>query len=211
MKKNHLLFCVIVLSAMMFTSSAKTKTAAAGQSENAVVEAIMARRSIRKYQDKPVPRELLQKVAECGVNAPNAMNAQRWEVRIVDDPAFIHGVSEVYKAVYPEAVAREAGFKNMFRNAPAIICVAAVPSRYAGIDTGLMGENMMLAAYSFGLGTCCLGGPVEFLAHNPQAAEYYKRLNFSEGYELQYILAIGYPDEAPAAKPRDLKKIQFVK
>ena len=42
--------------------------------ENSVIETIMARRSVRHYTDQAVPREQLQQIAECGVNAPNAMN-----------------------------------------------------------------------------------------------------------------------------------------
>ena len=55
------------------------------ENKNMVVETIMNRRSIRKYKDQPVEREKLQLIAECGVNAPNGMNSQPWELRIVDD------------------------------------------------------------------------------------------------------------------------------
>ena len=61
--------------------------------QNPVIEAIMSRRSIRKYKDTPVEREKLQLIAECGVNAPNGMNAQRWEVRIVDNAESIAAIS----------------------------------------------------------------------------------------------------------------------
>ena len=179
-------------------------------SENQVIETIMARRSIRKYQDRAVEREKLQQIAECGVNAPNGMNAQKWEVRIVDNPEYINGVSEIFKKANPEMVERDPNFKNMFRNAPAIICVGAQEGLFTQIDCGLMGENMMLAACSLGLGTCCLAGPVGFLVNNPEARPYYEALRFSEGYSLLYIIAVGYPDEAPEAKPRDLSKILFV-
>ena len=45
---------------------------------------------------------------------------------------------------------------------------------------------------------------------SPEAAEYLKKLNFSEGYELLYCIAFGYPDETPAAKPRNAEKVQFI-
>ena len=73
-----------------------------------------------------------------------------------------------------------------------------------------MGENMMLAAHSLGLGTCCLGGPIDFLMHEAEARPYLEALQFSDGYTLCYILAIGYPERSPEAKPRDLSKIRFV-
>ena len=146
-------------------------TASCGQpqeqtSENAVIETIMARRSIRKYQDRSVEREKLQQIAECGVNAPNGMNQQTWEVRIVDSKAAIDSVTAVFKTANPEMVQRDENFKNMFRNAPAVIAIA-VPEGDSGLNAGLMAENMILAAQSLGLGTCCLGGPVAFIKNSP--------------------------------------------
>ena len=178
-------------------------------SENAVIESIMARRSIRKYKDQSVEREKLQQIAVCGVNAPNGMNQQTWEVRIVDSKAAIDSVTAVFTAANPEMVSRDENFKNMFRNAPAVIAIA-VPEGDSCINAGLMAENMILSAESLGLGTCCLGGPVAFLKTNPDAAWFLEGLKFSEGYELCLMIAVGYPDETPEAKPRDLGKIQFV-
>lgn len=178
------------------------------QSE-AVVKTIMERRSIRKYKPQPVEREKMQTIVECGVNAPNAMNRQPWEVRVVDNPDFINGVTELYKKEQPK-VAEDPNFKNMFRNAPTVVFVGRdVQSGSAEFDCGLLSENMMLAAQSMGIGSCCLGSPAAFM-RSPAAAEYLKKLGFSEGYELLYCIAFGYPDEAPAAKPRDLTKIKFV-
>lgn len=178
------------------------------QSE-AVVKTIMERRSIRKYKPQPVEREKMQTIVECGVNAPNAMNRQPWEIRVVDNPDFINGVTELYKKEQPK-VAEDPNFKNMFRNAPTVVFVGRdVQSGSAEFDCGLLSENMMLAAQSMGIGSCCLGSPAAFM-RSPAAAEYLKQLGFSEGYELLYCIAFGYPDEAPAAKPRDLTKIKFV-
>ena len=183
------------------------------EKETPVIDAIMARRSIRKYKDTPVPRELLQKVAECGVNAPNAMNKQEWEVRIVDDENYLNEVTELMKVDMPFFVkSDQPGFRNGFRNATAIIAVAC-PDDEMGmtlLNVGLMGENMCLAAQELGLGTCVMGGPSAFLNSNEKAKPYLDKLEFSEGYKLRYVLGIGYPDEAPDAKPRDLSKIKFV-
>ena len=70
--------------------------------ENDVIKTIMERRSIRKYQDKPVSRDILQTLVECGVNAPNAVNRQQWQVRVVDNASYIDGISAVYKAANPK-------------------------------------------------------------------------------------------------------------
>ena len=182
-------------------------------SETPVIDAIMARRSIRQYKNTPVPRELLQKIAECGVNAPNAMNKQEWEVRIVDDENYLNEVTELMKVDMPFFVkSDEPGFRNGFRNATAIIAVAC-PDDESGmtlLNVGLMGENMCLAAQELGLGTCVMGGPSAFLNTNEKAKPYLDKLGFSEGYKLRYVLGVGYPNETPDAKPRDLSKIKFV-
>ena len=176
---------------------------------NPVVETIMSRRSIRKYKPEAVEREKMQTIVECGINAPNGMNKQSWEVRVVDNPEFINGLTEIFKKENPKAAERP-GFKNMFNNAPTVVFIANDPAYdMSQIDCGLLGENMILSAWSMGIGSCCLGGPVRFMK-SPAAAECMKKLGFSEGYELLYAIAFGYPDEMPAAKPREVSKVKFV-
>ncbi len=195
-------------------------TAPASQKENtvategfsqseAVIKTIMDRRSIRQYKPQAVNRDTMQIILKCGINAPNGMNKQSWEVRVVDNPDYINGVTELYKKANPKA-AEDSSFKNMFRNAPTVVFIANDPSYDCSqIDCGLLGGNMILAAQSMGIGSCCLGAPARFMK-SPEAAEYLKKLNFSEGYELLYCIAFGYPDEAPAAKPRKAEKVRFI-
>lgn len=90
-----------------------------------------------------------QTLVECGVNAPNAVNRQQWQVRVVDNASYIDGISAVYKAANPK-VEQDADFKNMFRNAPAVIFIASPKNGAAQVDCGLMGENIILAGAVFG-------------------------------------------------------------
>lgn len=178
---------------------------------NQVVETILSRRSIRKYQPQAVNRDTMKIILNSGINAPNGMNKQAWEIRVVDNPEFINGVSEVFKKKNADRVAADPNFKNMFRNAPTVVFIANDTNFGSSqIDCGLLGENMILSAWSMGIGSCCLGSPAGFLNSEPEAAEYLKRLNFSDGYKLLYCIAFGYPDEQPEAKPRAAEKIQFV-
>ena len=178
---------------------------------NPVLSSIMARRSIRKYLDKPVEHEKLEVIVKCGINAPSGMNAQPWIVRVVEDQKLIADVTEVYKQANAEQVKRDKDFKNMFRNAPNLICVCTPANGGGQLDAGLLGENIMLAAQSMGLGTCCLGGPVRFLLSNEKCKFFIERLDIPADYRLNYIIAIGYPDEQPDAKPRDASKVKFIK
>lgn len=177
--------------------------------KNQVVETIMTRRSVRQYKPQAVEREKMQTIVECGINALNAMNKQPWEVRVVDNADYINGVTELYKKANPKA-AEDPAFKNMFRNAPTVVFIGHdTESESSPFDCGLLAENMMISAWSMGIGSCCLGSPARFMK-TPEAAEYLQKLGFSEGYELLYCIGFGYPDEAPAAKPREAAKVKFV-
>ena len=179
--------------------------------ENEVINNIMARRSVRQYLDKPVEHELLEVVARAGINAPSGMNRQPWIVRVVEDQQLIADVNEIFMQENPDQVARDPNFKNMFRNAPNLICVCTPAKGGGELDAGLLGENMMLAAQSLGLGTCCLGGPVRFLLANEKCKFFLERLDIPEDYKLNYIIAIGYPAEKPDATPRDESKVKYIK
>ena len=211
LKKN--IITIFSAALMLLTSGCQTNEKPMEQSETPVIDAIMTRRSIRQYKDTPVSRDLLQKLAECGVNAPNAMNKQEWEVRIVDSQDYLNGVTELMKADMPSFVkADDPKFRNGFRNATAIIAVACPddPTGMTLLNVGLLGENICLAALELGLGTCFMGAPSMFLTTNEKAKPYLDKLGFSEGYKLRYVIGVGYPDETPAARPRDLGKIKFV-
>ena len=54
--------------------------------ENAVIENMMSRRSIRKYKPQAVNRDTMQIILNCGINAPNGQNKQSWTIRVVDNP-----------------------------------------------------------------------------------------------------------------------------
>lgn len=186
-----------------------TTEVAVNENQNTVIETIMARRSIRKYKEQAVEREKLQQVVECGINAPSGMNKQPWQVRVVDNADYINGITEAFKKANPK-MAEDPGFKNMFRNAPAVIFIASPKDGSGQLDCGLLGENMILAAQSLGLGTCCLGGPIRFMKDDASAKPYLEKLNLPADYELLYAIGIGYPDEAPAAKPREAAKVMFI-
>ena len=178
---------------------------------NPVLSTIMARRSVRKYLDKPVEHSKLEMIVHAGINAPSGMNRQPWIVRVVEDQKLIVDVTEVYRKHNSDQVKRDKDFKNMFRNAPNLICVCTPADGSGELDAGLLGENMMLAAEAMGLGTCCLRAPVRFILANKDCKFFLDRLDIPADYKLNYIIAIGYPDEQPDAKPRDASKVKYIK
>ena len=177
------------------------------EGKNAVIETIMARRSIRKYKNETVSRELLDQIMECGINAPNGQNKQSWEVRVVDKPEVMEDIKSTLNAAYP-TMNDAAG---CFRGAPVMVFLARAKSYdFSAYDCGLMAENIMLSAWSLGVGSICLGSPVRMINNNPACAPILERLGFSEGYEFCLCVGLGYADEAPAAKPRDKTKVKYV-
>lgn len=182
--------------------------------KNEVIETILSRRSIRAYKDQAVPKELLDQVVECGVWAPNAINAQQWEVRVVMSEEWINSATaaakEAAKGTPNEAQFNDPTFKNLFRNAPAVIFIGHKPGAYTPVDCGLMAGNIMLAAKSLGLGTVCMASPVRTFLMTEAGASHLTSLGFSEGYEPLICIGIGYPDEEPAAKPRNMEVIKYV-
>ncbi len=112
-----------------------------------VFEAVQERRSIRAYQDKPVPREKLEKILEAGRLAPSAKNIEPWHFIAVTDEEKRKILS---KGIYAKFLAQS----------PLVIVACgdkkASPDWYA-IDVALAVENMILTAVSEGLGTCCVG------------------------------------------------------
>lgn len=206
--------CITTLSLLCCILSgcqnkAQESTAMCAQSENQVVKTIMERRSIRNYKPQPVEREKMDIILRCGINAPNGQNKQSWEVRVVDSPELLEAMKEAmakgHPGLNPEMV------KGCFRGAPTMVFIARDKSYdFSSYDCGLLAENMVLSAWSMGIGSICLGSPVRFLTDNAECLPYLEKLGFSEGYELCLCVGFGYADEAPAAKPRDWGKVKYV-
>lgn len=202
MKTIAAVFCLTVA----FACSQQKDNPPAENQSNAVIENIMSRRSIRKYKPEAVARETLETILECGINAPNGMNKQSWEVRVVDDPAVMEEIISLMCEGNPDV--EPGAVKGCFRGAPTMIFIANDPTYDCSpIDCGLLSENIMLSGWSLGVGSVCLGSPVRFLKNAPEALA---RLGFSEGYTPIICIGMGYPDESPQAKPRDFSKIKYV-
>lgn len=203
MKTLNILLAGLCLAGIISCKQAPVETC---DKADAVIENIMARRSIRKYKEGPVARETMQTILECGINAPSGQNKQSWEVRVVDNPETMNEIISLMAAGNPAA---DPGMiKGCFRGCPTMIFIANDPSYdFSVIDCGLLSQNIMLSGHALGVGSVCLGSPVRFLRNAPEAIA---KLGFSEGYTPVICIGMGYPDEAPEAKPRDFGKVKFV-
>lgn len=204
---KRLLF--LVVAALMSAACCQTSNSEA----EAVDNVIMSRRSIRNYKQIHVSRDTMQVILKAGINAPNGQNRQSWEIRVVDNPDTMSEIKAAMSAANPDVPM--AG--DSFRNAPVMVFIAADTSYdFSLLDCGMLSENMVLSAWSMGVGSICLGSPVRFLdgsesiRSNPEIRKVMDKLDFSEGYQLVLCVGFGYPLESPDAKPRDESKFKFV-
>ena len=134
------------LATLMFAScnQPKEQNAETESSNDAVTELMMSSRSIRNYKDSLI---------KCGVNAPNDKNLQAYEIRVLS-PALIDSIKSAVVKDNPQIGERE-GFKNIFVDAPCVLSIA-YDTTYdmSQVDCGLLGENIILSAWSKGIGSC---------------------------------------------------------
>lgn len=164
-------------------------------------ECITGRRSIRKFADKPVPHELLEKIVETASYAPSWKNTQI--VRYIA----VEGETKQKLAQCTSAYTKNG---MIMENAPVVIAVAIIKGRcgyerdgsfttdrgdsWQMFDAGVASEAFCLSAYENGLGSVIMG-----IFDHKEAAEL---LELPENMDLVTLIPIGYPDEAPAAPKR---------
>lgn len=155
-----------------------------------VMEAILKRRSIRNYLDKPVEKEKLERVLEAGRQAPSASNMQPWRIVLVTD------------AETRTKLAKAASHQNFVADAPAVIVGCAVKTDKVmacgqtayPIDVAICMTTMSLAAMGEGLGTCWVGA-----FHEDQVKEI---LGIPAEVRVVQLMSVGYPSEDPAPRTR---------
>lgn len=216
MKRGFLVICFITMMLIIMSSCKEQKAtdnASNISTEQAVVDVMLGRRSIRAYKPEPVPHDIMDVILKCGVNAPNGMNRQPWEIRVVDNQEILDAMTDLYLRDMddddPRNPKKDSYFRNMFRNAPTVVFIAMKPGLCSQVDCGLLAGNMVNTAWAYGIGSCIQMAPKEFM-NSEDAKPYLEKLSFSEGYEFLMVIGFGYPDQSPEAKPRDIDKIKYI-
>ena len=154
------------------------------------IVALKTRRSVRAYERRPVPREILEDVIDCGRLAASANNVQPWEFVVVTEPGMRRRLAE--KAEYGKFIA----------DAAVCIVVLCRDSKYYLEDGSAATQNLLLAAWARGLGSCWVAGDKK-----PYAGEICKMLGAPEGYRLISLVALGYPAESPQKAKRPVSDV----
>jgi len=148
-----------------------------------VLEAIKKRQSVRSYQDKEIPKEVLQEILEAGRLAPSAKNTQSWKFIIVRD-------KELRKKMVPACKNQE-----FVGEAPVVIAGCGTNLDYVmsngehaySINLAIALDHMSLQAASLGLGTCWIGA-----FYQDQVKEI---LGVPEEVRVVALMTVGYPKE----------------
>jgi nitroreductase len=172
-------------------------------------KAILGRRAIRDYEDKPVSDAVIQKILKAGAMAPSAMDSQPCRFIIITDKKKIREFSDKVKDKvgilgFGARLAERMKIKEdvIFYGAPLLILIVAEKgSEWTKIDCALAAQNMMLRAYDLGLGSCFIG----FATFVKDDKELLKGLGIKDSQEIICPLIFGYPKSWPKQKDRDAK------
>lgn len=162
---------------------------------NPIIENILSRRSIRSFEERPVPREDLEAIVACGQWAPSAMNRQEWTFVVVDNAVRIAQLSEVVRST----LGRDA--YDMYRPQAAVIVAHKKDAAYGREDDGCALENMFLAAHSLGIGSVWIN-QLQGICDEPAVRAELDSLGVPADCEVHGICALGYAAAETAAKER---------
>lgn len=189
-----------------------------------LLEMMKTRRTIRKYLERKVERETLEKIAEAGIYAPNPGGGQGARIVMLDDAALIERIGVVNadcenrnwggRGVSAEqpSIIDDLSIRSGFYGCPAlaIVCVPERSKAYVnGIGSAFVcAENMVMAAYSLGVSSCIVGRAEPTFA-NPEMQELWNEWGLEEYAPIAFV-CLGYIDGAyPSAKPRKEGRILF--
>ncbi|MBW2996093.1 nitroreductase family protein [Candidatus Woesearchaeota archaeon] len=168
-------------------------------------ECIKTRRSVRKFLDKEIPDNIIEKLIDAARHAPFGgppkKDCQLWEFIIVK--------SKEIKA----KLALDYEDRQFVKQAPVVIVVCADKNKdpkYKNwdISTALAVENIILMSHNLGLGVCYVDTFNHHEGHKEDRKKLIKTLKLPENIELISIIPIGYPDESEQIKDKELREIK---
>ena len=187
-------------------------------------EALLTRRSVRKYRSDPVPRQDLEEIMEAALRAPSAINLQHWHFVVVESPERMAELREVMGRVsdkfhpvlaqrfakHPETVVETETFLSSLGRAPVCVLAFFLKDDYPDRDGAMQSvsaaiENLLLAAWDKGLGSCWLSAP-QRMGFGPELRQ---RFAPDKG-EFVAAITLGYPEVVPKMPVRREGRYTFV-
>jgi len=150
------------------------------------IDSILSRRSIRKYQTKDIPEDVLKQILEAGRQAPSAANRQPIRFVIVNN----HEIAKEFSSDL---------FNRFIRDAPVVIVGCAevnslLTGKWAVVDATIAMQNMVIAGWTLGVGSCWIG------AFNEKKVK--ESLKIPDRWKVVALVTLGYPSEQPKPKKK---------
>lgn len=155
-----------------------------------VRDAIHARRSIRKYADKPIPADVLEELLDSMRLAPSSNNRQAWSMVVVTDPGI---KAKLVPASGNQQFVGECGAY--------LVGVTEPGGYYTAIDMTIALDHLSLRAVELGLGTCWVG---DF-----EQEKVKEILEIPKDREVPICMTLGYPAQSPMARKRKPLEVLF--
>ena len=184
---------------------------------NETLNAMMDRRSIRRYKAEQVPDELLEQILLAASYSPNAGNRQTTQMVVCQDGALNERLGRINKAAFhgrisdnthfisqdQPSIADDPSITSAFYGAPTVVTLFGLKQfLYTEADCWIMASSIALAASALGIGSCVLGRAEDTFA-SPLGQQVQRDWGISEDYEAKTHITLGYAlDAVPARKPR---------
>ena len=154
------------------------------------IECLKTRRCIRAYTAKPVARDVIEDIIDCGRLAATARNEQPWEFVVVTERETLRRIADL------------AEFGKFIAHAAACVVVLCQDAQQSLEDGCNASQNMLLAATAHGLGACWVAGEGK-----PYAEAVGKEVGAPSGYKVVSLIPIGHPAESPHKPKRTLAEV----
>jgi len=182
---------------------------------NETLKHIFERNSCRDFKDTPLTDEQVDLLVKAALAAPSALNLQPWYIVMVTDKAIVDGMddegmeilkSDADQTSYERMMSRGG---KLFYNAPSLMLVMSDGSDWGTLDSGILCQNVVIAAQSLGLGTCIVG-MARIPLSGPKSDDYKKLLKLPEGCTFAIGILIGTVNTGKEPHELDMGKVTYI-
>lgn len=173
---------------------------------NPVIHNILSRRSVRKFTDQDIPRPVLDMILKAGYYAPSGHNMQTWRFTVLTKQEDILELKEMTGQTAAQSHVSFYGFEN-----PKVVILVSNDSRNQNScqDASCAAENIMLAAWAYGIGSVWLN-PLRTLRQKEPVRSLLDRYGIPDGHTVWAAVALGYPVSEGALLQKKENVVYFV-